>query len=72
MSDKSLFDYLEKRLDRLETKVDTLINLEIEVGRLAGINEKVERLMKSHWIQAGAVGACSAIITTMITLYVGK
>ena len=70
--DHSITEYFDRRLDRLEKKVDALIDLEIEVGRLAGINDKVESLMKANWMQTGAIATISALITSIITIYVRK
>lgn len=59
MSEKDLIIFLDKRLDRLEQKLDDM-------------NKEVEKLMKAHWIQTGMVSTVTALVTTFITIYVGK
>lgn len=66
---ENILQYLDKRLERIEDKIDKLVALEPEVDDL---KDKVEMLVKAYWIRTGAVAAVSAIFGTVITIFFHK
>lgn len=61
--DKTMIEYLDRRLDRLEEKIDMLMAIKGEVEHLKSLEDDVKKLMKIQWTQMGVIAGVSTVVS---------
>lgn len=66
------FDHINKRLDRIETKVDRIDRIESKLDHITDLESRLRRVERNMYLAAGfSIAGTGTGVTSLIAMFLG-